>query len=109
MVELKVFSRKSGQDILISISRIDSGWRISFGNIKGDSDAYGNDVLISCFDSQRINYPANLGDYLKVLHETSKTTSDFDVDLHNKLKVLGSWISKIETSTPSQAPFRMVR
>ena len=109
MVELRVHSRSSRKDILITIERIDSGWHVSYGKISGDCDVFGNDTLIECFDAEGINYPANIGDYLQVLHETTQNTKEFNVDLHEKLKILGAWISKTEISTPSQSPFRMIR
>lgn len=99
--KLKVYSRRWGHYDTYTIKRIVDGWEIKFMSRGGMSDKKGKSGLYDILDSDCINYPEALGEYLEYLWDQAKEFGLSYDDIQDNLDKLGAWISSCEINSPT--------
>jgi hypothetical protein len=104
------FVTRGGRAHDLQVALTKDGWHVDCDGQEGACDRRGAPTLYRALYSERVNYPAGLGDYLEHLWERAAAGETNDGDLSRALDDLCAWIAACDRSTPHGffATFRSV-
>jgi hypothetical protein len=100
--ELKIYSRRYNRYLDYRIEKIENGWDIKYVQTCHDTsvcDKTGYPNLYNQLNQDNINYPEDLGNYMRYLWEHAAEKDMTDAEIQKHLNELGTWISTVEKAS----------
>lgn len=98
--DFKLYTSRWGHYDNYRLTRNKDGWYVNQLSYKGQSDSYGDNLLISAMEHDSISYPKNVGYFLNGIWERAQDQGLTHGEVQQMLDELAEWISQTEKSAP---------